>query len=117
MSDVKRTYEFTGETKEYVGHTLHRIRALTNLIEHGVRSGDIGGWIEREENLEHGSAWIGGDSIVMDNAIVKDHGEIKFVRLYNAYIVAPHIDIQSNAETKITISVTVDSDNPFIVNI
>ena len=53
----------------------------------------------------------------MDNAIVKDHGEIKFVRLYNAYIVAPHIDIQSNAETKITISVTVDSDNPFIVNI
>lgn len=51
------------------------------------------------------------------NYINTDSGEIKFVKLHHADIVAPHIDIQSNAETKITISATVDSNKPFIVNI
>jgi len=36
-------YEFTGETMNYECHTLHRIRWISD--------GEIGGWIEKEENL------------------------------------------------------------------
>ena len=36
-------YEFTDETMNYDGHTLHRIRHLSD--------DKLGGWIEKEENL------------------------------------------------------------------
>ena len=46
---------------------LHRIRALEN-IRKGVRSGDLGGFIQSEENLsQEGYCWI------FDNAVVGEH--------------------------------------------
>lgn len=50
-----KKYEFTGETKEirllFRTATLHRIRAT---VAFGiVEVGDLGGWIEKEENLSH----------------------------------------------------------------
>ena len=56
-----KKYEFTGETKEirllFRTATLHRIRAT---VAFGiVEVGDLGGWIEKEENLSHeGKAWV-----------------------------------------------------------
>ena len=39
-----KKYEFTGEVKQWLGRTLHQIRAV---ISFGViEAGDIGGWIE-----------------------------------------------------------------------
>ena len=50
MSEKK--YEFTGETKvNDDGVTLHRIRALRDTWY--CKKGDLGGWIEKEENLSH----------------------------------------------------------------
>jgi len=57
MSDKK--YEFTGETINVNGHELHQIRYLTDIYTIGdfgkpsriLSEGEIGGWIEREENL------------------------------------------------------------------
>ena len=50
-----KKYEFTGETKvinDWRGEvTLHRIRAVIEFKN--VSVGDIGGWIEKEENLSH----------------------------------------------------------------
>ena len=41
-----KKYELTDETKEFNGKTLYRIRAL---IDFGlVKTGDLGGWIEKE---------------------------------------------------------------------
>jgi hypothetical protein len=38
--------------------TVYRIRALRDFAN--VRRGDLGGYIEREENLDHqGAAWVG----------------------------------------------------------
>jgi hypothetical protein len=55
---IKR-YEFTGETEFYAGRTLHRIRALVDIPTVGVAAGDLGGWIEGEDNLPHdGTAWV-----------------------------------------------------------
>ena len=68
-----KKYEFTGETKEirllFRTATLHRIRAT---VAFGiVEVGDLGGWIEKEENLSHeGKAWVCGDAKVWGNAKV-----------------------------------------------
>ena len=68
-----KKFEFTGETKTislfFRTATLHRIRAVA---EFGlVKIGDLGGWIEKEENLSHeGKAWVCGDAEVWGNAKV-----------------------------------------------
>ena len=68
-----KKFEFTGETKTislfFRTVTLHRIRAIA---EFGlVKIGDLGGWIEKEENLSHeGKAWVCGDAKVWGNAEV-----------------------------------------------
>lgn len=52
-----KKYEFTGETKVIDDVTVHQIRALVDFSD--VLAGDIGGWIEKEENLSHdGVAWV-----------------------------------------------------------
>lgn len=68
-----KKYEFTGETKqvELWNRTamLHRIRAT---VEFGfVKVGELGGWIEKEENLSHeGKAWVWGNAEVCGDAEV-----------------------------------------------
>lgn len=63
-------YEFTGETKEFFGTTLKRIRAKISFGN--VISGEIGGWIEKEENLsQYGNAWVYDNAKVYDNAEVE----------------------------------------------
>ena len=68
-----KKFEFTGETKTislfFRTATLHRIRAIA---EFGlVKIGDLGGWIEKEENLSHeGKAWVWGNAKVCGDAEV-----------------------------------------------
>lgn len=74
-----KKYEFTGETKEirllFRTATLHRIRAT---VAFGiVEVGDLGGWIEKEENLSHeGKAWVCGNAKVWGNAKVCGNAEV-----------------------------------------
>ena len=64
-----KKYEFTGETKVVDGITLNRIRAIR--VFGNIKAGDIGGWIEKEENLSHeGSAWVCGSAKVFGSAKV-----------------------------------------------
>ena len=66
-----KKYKLTGETKLWFDRTLYRIRALIDIKEHGVKKGDLGGWIESEENLSHdGAAWVSGLAVVCDAAQV-----------------------------------------------
>ena len=65
-------FEFTGETKVWFGITLHRIRAVAAIAAIGVAAGDLGGWVEREENLQvSGNAWVYGNARVSGNAQVE----------------------------------------------
>ena len=74
-----KKFEFTGETKTisllFRTATLHRIRAVA---EFGlVKIGDLGGWIEKEENLSHeGKAWVLGNAEVLGNAKVWGNAEV-----------------------------------------
>lgn len=76
-----KKYEFTGETKAFNGTTLHRIRALKDFGD--VAAGDLGGWIEKEENLSHdggcwvsGNAWVFGDARVAGDAWVSGNARV-----------------------------------------
>lgn len=56
-----KKYELTTEYKEFLGRKLYRIKALTSFSD--VEEGDLGGWIEKEENLsQKGNAWVFGDA-------------------------------------------------------
>ena len=74
-----KKYEFTGETKRVElwnrTATLHRIKAT---VEFGfVKVGELGGWIEKEENLSHeGKAWVCDDAKVWGNAEVCDDAKV-----------------------------------------
>ena len=66
MKKFKLTSEFIVDIS---GVKLFRIKAL---IEFGnVKAGDLGGYIEKEENLSHmGDAWVSDDARVSGNAQV-----------------------------------------------
>ena len=74
-----KKYEFTGETKEikllFRTAVLHRIRATVSFGF--VKIGDLGGWIEKEENLSHeGKAWVCGDAKVCGDAEVWGNAKV-----------------------------------------
>lgn len=45
-----KKYEFTGETRSWLGRKLHQIKALVSFGK--VSAGDLGGWIEKEEKFK-----------------------------------------------------------------
>jgi len=72
---MKKKYEFTGKEKKFSnGAAVRRIRALQNIPAYGVKAGDIGGFLESDDNLSHsGKAWVAGDAIVCGDARVSDN--------------------------------------------
>ena len=72
---MSKKYEFTDETTEVDGHTLHRLRAVRCFSD--VKAGDIGGWVEKEDNLSKmGDAWVYENAEVYGNAKVHGDAEI-----------------------------------------
>lgn len=71
-------YEFTRETMtSYIdGRTLRRIRATRTFND--VKEGELGGWIEKENNLsQDGNAWVYDDAIVRGDAKVYGNAMIR----------------------------------------
>ena len=67
-----KKYELTEETLTVSEKTLYRIRAVRDFGF--VKTGEFGGYIEKEENLSHfGNAWISGDAKVYGDARVSDN--------------------------------------------
>lgn len=61
-----------GSFKTRHGAFLHRIKALVDIPMHDVKAGDLGGWIEKEENLSQADyCWVGGDAMVYGNARIQ----------------------------------------------
>lgn len=103
-----KTFEFTGETLLHNKVTLNRIRAVVDIPEADVKKGDIGGWIEKEDNL-FGNAWVYdnskvyGKAKVYDNAKIKDGSEVRdsanvFGEAYikNKSVVKYHASVSGN---------------------
>lgn len=86
-----KKYELTLETLQFAGHTLHRIKALKDF---GVfTAGELGGWIESEENLSQAdNAWVYGDAKAYANAKVYGNAEI-----FGDAMVCDKVEIFDNA--------------------
>jgi len=67
-----KKYELTTDTKVIFGKKYFRIRALVDFGN--VSKGDLGGYIESEDNLSndtgYGNAWVGGEAYVGGDARV-----------------------------------------------
>ena len=64
-----KKFELTSEFVTFLGKTLFRIKALVSFGD--VAEGELGGFIERENNLDQsGDAWVYGDARVFGNAWV-----------------------------------------------
>ena len=71
------------DTVTYFGRTLYRIKATTDFGD--VRKGDLGGYIEKEENLSHlgnawvtDDAWVSGDALVSGDAWVSGNARVSY---------------------------------------
>ena len=81
-----KKYELTEETFTVFGKTLYRIRAVRDFGS--VKTGEFGGYIEKEENLSHfGNAWISGDAKVYGDARV--FGDAKVFNTRHFFVQGP----------------------------
>ena len=80
---MSRKYELS--RPERIKHPLrnayivaYRIVALRDIPRHGVKAGDIGGYVDSRKTLsQEGECWIGDDAIVVDKSIVKHDAVVK----------------------------------------
>lgn len=71
-----RKYILTDETRKVEDRILHRIKAVKDF--NGVHEGDLGGWVESEDNLsQFGNCWIYDNAMVLDEAKVFDDATIR----------------------------------------
>lgn len=71
LTDVSTTYRANIRT------TTYRIRALRDIPRHGVKAGDLGGWISSKSNLsQYDDAWVGGDAVVLQDALVANNASV-----------------------------------------
>lgn len=123
-----KKFELTTETKICFGKTLYRIKALKSFG--GVCAGDLGGWVEKEENLSHdgnawvsGNAWISGNAQVYGNARVLGNARVSGdasvygnswiygnARVYGDAIVSGEASVYGNARVYGDVAVSGDAD-------
>ena len=70
-----KKFELTSEFICFFGRKLFRIKALIDFLD--IKAGDLGGYVEKEENLEHdGNAWVYGNAKVYGNAWVCGNAKV-----------------------------------------
>lgn len=70
-----KKYELTDVGKKVSETVVFRIRALKDFG--AVHKGDLGGYVEFEDNLSHeGNSWIFGDACACGNAIVRGNARL-----------------------------------------
>lgn len=83
---------------------LHRIKSLMDFVD--VETGDLGGYIESEDNLsQDGECWVYRDAQVYGNAEVSDdalvfgHAEVHGnAKIYGNAMVFGHAEVYGNTE-------------------
>ena len=95
---MDKKYKLTDETITHLGRTLHRIEALQDFG--GIKAGDRGGYIEREDNLDQdGMCWAYDGAKVWGNA--KVYGDAKVwgnAKVYGDAKVGDNADVFGNAD-------------------
>ena len=75
-----KRFELTENSIKWKGYTLYQIKALQTFTTNGgvsVSEGELGGWVEKEENLsQEGKSWIWDEVKVCGTARVAGNAEI-----------------------------------------
>lgn len=95
---MSKKYELTDESIIFHGIKLFRIKALIDFSD--VKAGDLGGYIEKEENLSHCSnCWVYGNAKVYGNAdVCGDTSVYGDARVYGNAKVYGDADVCGNAK-------------------
>lgn len=73
---MSKRYELTEQSIIHRGKTLYRIRALRDTLY--AKAGQLGGFIEHEENLpQDGTGWVLDDAKVYDHAVIHNGTQIR----------------------------------------
>lgn len=74
-----KKFELTTNTKMFLGKKLFQIKALISFGD--VEAGELGGYIEKEENLSQAdNAWVADNARVTDNAWVTDNASYTTIK-------------------------------------
>jgi carbonic anhydrase/acetyltransferase-like protein (isoleucine patch superfamily) len=73
------------------GQTLYQIECIKDIPCHNVKVGDLGGYVENEDNLND-NAWVSGNAVVYNNAKVYDNALV-----YDNAIVFNNAKVYDNA--------------------
>lgn len=93
-------YKLTNEIIVFGDRILYRIQALTDFGN--VKKGDLGGFIEKEENLsQKGNCWVYDNAMVFDNTIIHDNVIIRDkAKVYSNIVIFGNTVICGNAKVK-----------------
>lgn len=88
---------------EYIHHKgrqLYRIESLIDFKRYDVFKGDLGGYIEKEQNLSHyGESWVFHDAKVYDNAVVAQNACItESAEIYGRATVSGNANVYCDAQ-------------------
>ncbi len=98
-----KKFELTQNKKNWEGRTLYQIKACTSFTTNSgieISAGELGGWIEKEENLsQDGKAWIFKGARVYGNAEISENALIwGCSEIYGNAIICGNAEIYGNAE-------------------
>lgn len=72
MSSSERSYVLTDSELDADGTSVYRVKAVRDIPRHGVKVGDIGGYVEGYHSLQD-NAWVAGDAVVMNGGRVVEN--------------------------------------------
>lgn len=103
---MSQKYILIDVTTEYAHRTLYRIKALRDFG--GVKTGDIGGWVESYDNLsQEGNCWIYDDAKVYHKATISDNAEIHGkAEIYDYAKIYQNASVWGKAELKKQLNLT-----------
>ena len=96
---MDRKYELLKDDYiEHFGRTLYRIKALKDFGD--VKAGDLGGYVENENNLNHeGECWIYANAKVYDDARVYENAQIRdYAQIYGEAWIYDNSEVYGNAK-------------------
>ena len=93
-----KKYALTNVVIKAIGKTLYRIIALKNFGD--VKAGDLGGFVESEDNLSHeGDCWVFGEAQIYGNARVSGNARIsENAQVYGEALISGDAKIWGNAK-------------------
>jgi len=92
-----KKYKLTANFIIHFGRKLYQIKAIRDFGK--VKAGEVGGYIEKEENLDQsGDAWVFGNAVVYGDARISDGARVYGdAWVYGNAVVSGNAEVYDNA--------------------